>query len=425
MKLKTIISILALFTIFGNAKIVNLDDLSAMITSGEKDYYIWKFISSPNTTTEDAQKAIEQASYINGSMAKAYAKKTGVYIKAGTFCKTSDCAPPPPSNSTVQGNRYFYQGIKFVKSNEIEQALSYFNYSRQITDKPQDRDRATFWVYLLSQDKKYLDMLNESKDVNIYSLLGADFANIEYPKTITPKFKDVKISGFDITDPIHWARLKQKIFDPNTNLDDLAEKFKYDITTPHYSYIRSVATKYTEIYYPLPYRDALRSLPIERQAILYAIARQESRFIPASVSRSFALGMMQIMPFLIKHIASERGESVNLDDIFDPYKALQYSNHHLNYLDKYLHHPLFTAYAYNAGIGFTRRLIRRNDMFKTTGPYEPYLSIERVENAEAREYGKKVLTNYVVYMNKLGSPTRMYPLVQMLNNGTKIDRFRN
>jgi soluble lytic murein transglycosylase len=51
--------------------------------------------------------------------------------------------------------------------------------------------------------------------------------------------------------------------------------------------------------------------------------------------------------------------------------------------------------------------------------------MERIENVEAREYGKKVLTNYVIYMNKLGEPTRILPLVQMLNNGTKIDRFRN
>ncbi len=424
MKLKIILAILAIFAITANAKIVNLDDLSRMITSGEKDYYIWKFISSPNTTTEDAGKAIEQASYINGSMAKAYEEKTGIHIKAGTFCKTSDCAPPPPSNNSVQGNRYFYQGIKFVKNNELQQAINYFDYSRKITDKPQDRDRATFWVYLLSKDKKYLDMLNESKDVNMYSLLGADFVNGKYPETITPKFKDVEISGFDTTDPIHWAKLKQQMFDPSTNLQNLAEKYKYDSTTSHYAYIKSVASKYTEVYYPLPYEKILSPLPTERQALLYAIARQESRFVPASVSRSFALGMMQIMPFLVKHIANERGESVNLDDMFEPQKALQYSNHQLNYLNKYLQHPLFMAYAYNAGIGFTRGLIRRNDMFKS-GAYEPYLSMEKIENLEAREYGKKVLTNYVIYMNKLGVPTRMYPLVQMLNDGTKIDKFRN
>ena len=173
----------------------------------------------------------------------------------------------------------------------------------------------------------------------------------------------------------------------------------------------------------MPYRDIMSQLSKKRQALIYAIARKESRFVPASVSSSFALGMMQIMPFLIKHIAKERGEEIDLNEIFNPRKAIVYANHHINYLATYLHNPLFVAYGYNGGIGFTKRLIMRSDYFRN-GPYEPYLSMEKIENVEAREYGKKVMVNYVIYQNKLGIPARITPYVQVLTTPSETDSFR-
>jgi len=135
------------------------------------------------------------------------------------------------------------------------------------------------------------------------------------------------------------------------------------------------------------------------------------------------LGMMQFMPFLIKHVAKEKGERIDYDDIFQPEKAIEYADFHLDYLNKYLYHPLFVAYAYNGGIGFTKRLIRQKNYFRK-GPFEPYLSMEKMTNVEAREYGKRVLTNYVVYMNKLGKPMRLLPFMQILTEPQLTDRFR-
>ena len=109
--------------------------------------------------------------------------------------------------------------------------------------------------------------------------------------------------------------------------------------------------------------------------------------------------------------------------MFNPRKAIVYANHHLNYLTKYLHSPLFIAYAYNGGIGFTKKLLRKPGYFKK-GPYEPYLSIEKIGNAEAREYGKKVLVNYVIYLNLLGVNARIKPLIDELVYPSKTDSFR-
>jgi soluble lytic murein transglycosylase len=50
--------------------------------------------------------------------------------------------------------------------------------------------------------------------------------------------------------------------------------------------------------------------------------------------------------------------------------------------------------------------------------------MEKMTNIEAREYGKRVLTNYVIYMNKLGKPTRLLPYIEQLTIPSKTDRFR-
>ena len=109
--------------------------------------------------------------------------------------------------------------------------------------------------------------------------------------------------------------------------------------------------------------------------------------------------------------------------MFDPYVAISYANQHMNYLNKSLYHPLFVAYAYNGGIGFTRRSIRKKNLFKK-GIYEPYLSMELIDSIEARDYGKKVLANYVIYANLLGIQTKLSPLLNMLEHPSQTDRFR-
>jgi soluble lytic murein transglycosylase len=58
------------------------------------------------------------------------------------------------------------------------------------------------------------------------------------------------------------------------------------------------------------------------------------------------------------------------------------------------------AYAYNGGIGFVTRKVKPS--FKYDGKFEPFLSMELVAYDESREYGKKVLANYVIYSHLFG-----------------------
>ncbi|RLA69949.1 MAG: lytic transglycosylase domain-containing protein, partial [Epsilonproteobacteria bacterium] len=71
----------------------------------------------------------------------------------------------------------------------------------------------------------------------------------------------------------------------------------------------------------------------------------------------------------------------------------------------------------------TRKLIKNKRNFRK-GPYEPYMSMEKMKNVEAREYGKKVLANYIIYINKLGVTTRLFPLLKTLATPSLTDKFR-
>ena len=329
----------------------------------------------------------------------------------------------PAKNNALNAQTLSLIAMDALRKGNKKVATTYFDYARRKGGEQSAIDQANFWLYQLTGDKGHLKHIIKANDVNFYALVARDILHQSYPNTITPKLSKRKINRFDNKNPIHWAYLKQKIYQPGANLHKLAKAFDSDETVGVYSYIKSNATKTKNLYFPMPYRSIMSKLPKERQALIYAIAKQESRFVPASVSRSFALGMMQFMPFLIDHVAKERGEKIDYDDIFNPNTAIIYANHHLNYLIKYLYSPLFIAYAYNGGIGFTKRLIQRSDYFRQ-GKYEPYLSMEKMTNVEAREYGKKVLTNYVIYLNKLGISARISPYLQVLHKPSRTDAFR-
>ncbi len=329
----------------------------------------------------------------------------------------------PLLDNRLSALSHFKLGLHAIEAKKYTLAQNFFYHSAARATKQWDQDKANFWSYLLSKNEDYVDKLLESTHVNMYTLLAQDIKSIDYAHIKVPHFTKKHKPAYDTTNPLAWRKLKTKINHPHTDLNTLAEQFKYEDTVGIYSFIKAQAQNYTTSYFPMPYRHYLKHLPKKRQAILYALARQETRFIPASISPAFALGMMQFMPFLIKDIAKKKGDHLDEFDLFKPKKALEYGEYHLNYLSKYLKHPLFIAYAYNGGIGFTRKLLRDKNYFRK-GRFEPYLSMERMTNIESREYGKRILVNYVIYMNQLGVKTRITPLIKTLVYPSKTDKFR-
>jgi len=331
----------------------------------------------------------------------------------------------PAKSNMLTYNSNMLLGFNAVLYNKPKVAAIYFEGATRKGYQREQVDRALFWHYLTTKNRSILRKLVKGHEINIYTLLAHDILKLKYPQSITPKLPKAKlISSKAVSSPIYWAKLKKRMFSKKTDLYKLAKRYKSDDSIGYYTYIRSRASRDIEQYFPMPYRDMLSKLPKSRQAILYAIARQESRFVPGAISSSYALGLMQIMPFLIDDIAKKRKEKIDYDDMFDPRTALVYANDHMNYLTKWLQHPLFVAYAYNAGIGYTRRMLGKKKLFQSNKGFEPYLSLERLNNSQANRYGKHVLANYVIYMNKLGVPIRMVDLMQTLHIPAKTDKFR-
>ena len=176
----------------------------------------------------------------------------------------------------------------------------------------------------------------------------------------------------------------------------MSKEFYYSDAMGYYTFMLERASSYKKNIFALPYEEFLDGLSVDEKALIYSIARQESRFINASVSTSFALGAMQIMPFLVKDISKKFKENIKLTDMFIAKENIKYAIYHIEWLRKRLSSPLFISYAYNGGIGFTKRMLKSNLFAKET-QLEPYLSMELVPYDESRKYTKNVMANYVIY----------------------------
>ena len=328
----------------------------------------------------------------------------------------------------LAGKDAFMLGINAVLLNSPKDATRFFARAEAAFDRQDRKDNAVFWLYLLSKNTIYLDKLNQSRDVNIYTLYANELTGASPSVNIvTPTPTKEKVADYDIKDPFLWQKTFKMI--KEMSAEDAAkhsETFNTKETLGHYAYLMEKASGYKDSYFVMPFVDELEDVNATRKALLYAIGRQESRFIPAVISTSYALGMMQFMPFLANHIGKKELAIPNFDqdDMFDPRLALKFADHHLNYLEKYLYHPLFVAYAYNGGIGFTKKMLQRGDLFNE-GEYEPFLSMELVPFAESRDYGKKVLANYIIYLGIVRSSTSISTLFESLKTPSLTDKFRN
>lgn len=325
-----------------------------------------------------------------------------------------------PDNPKLNHFSLFFLGLNALKLHEKDKAITYFDAAYKKAYKQIDKDKVLFWQYLVTQDNKYKQLAEKGYGVDIYTLLLNKKHNnkIMIAKAYEPH------PFYDEKDPFAWEKLRTSLKGKsNEELYALAQIYLYGSSLPHFSYIMAKASDYKEHYFPTPYPKYLKDFSISRKALILAIARQESRFIPTAISRSYALGMMQFMPFLAKAVAKQKKiENFDLEKMFNPQTAYDFANSHLDYLQKYLYNPLFIAYAYNGGIGFTKRLLLSG--FFRKGAYEPYMSMELVPYTESREYAKRVVANYIIYRKIFHDKVDIQKLFEDLLIPQKSDRFR-
>ena len=153
--------------------------------------------------------------------------------------------------------------------------------------------------------------------------------------------------------------------------------------------------------YLAPYRNEFEAAAKAHDvdvALLYGIARQESRFAADIVSSAGAVGLMQLMPGTAKWVAKQLARSdyqpglianAELNTQFGAY----YFKYWLERLDRM---QALAAAAYNAGPG-------RAQAWRPQAPLEGAIWVETIPFNETRDYVKKVLANAVVYGQSLRS----------------------
>ncbi|MDX4048574.1 transglycosylase SLT domain-containing protein [Aliarcobacter skirrowii] len=312
-------------------------------------------------------------------------------------------------NQNLTAYNSFLLGINEVNHNNSKLANNFFKISYKKSFLRSQKDNALFWLFLTSDDKNYLEELANSYDTNLYSLYAKEILN-KYPTNIIYSLDTNKnSSNFNIYDSFAWFDINK---DVRSELNEEKLAKYYDIldtkeTKTHLAYILERYDNFKTQYFLTPYRDIIKEQGIFKELLIYAIARQESRFIPSAISVAGAQGIMQIMPFLSEDIARKLKEPYNIYEQFIPEKNLKYASFHLdNLIKQFDSNPLFVAYAYNGGAGYTKNQLKKG-LFTKTNKYEPFLSMEMISYQETKEYGKRVLANFYIYNNYLNSENKI------------------
>jgi soluble lytic murein transglycosylase len=134
-------------------------------------------------------------------------------------------------------------------------------------------------------------------------------------------------------------------------------------------------------------------------ALLYGIARQESRFIASIVSSAGAVGLMQLMPGTARWVAKQVGRTdYSPALIADAELNTQFGAFYFKYwFERLEQKPALAVAAYNAGPG-------RAQAWRPPAPLEGAIWVETIPFNETRDYVKKVLANALVYAQAFDAP---------------------
>ncbi len=154
--------------------------------------------------------------------------------------------------------------------------------------------------------------------------------------------------------------------------------------------------------YLMPFREQFAAAAREQsvdEALLFGLARQESRFVPDIVSSAGAVGLMQLMPATARWVAKQMGRSdYRTAQIADVGVNTQFGAFYFKYwLERLARQPALAAAAYNAGPN-------RAQAWRNGAPLEGAIWVESIPFNETRDYVKKVLANTMVYAQFLSQP---------------------
>ncbi|MDR3299295.1 MAG: lytic transglycosylase domain-containing protein [Candidatus Accumulibacter sp.] len=156
--------------------------------------------------------------------------------------------------------------------------------------------------------------------------------------------------------------------------------------------------------YPSPFGEWIRAAAREQSlddAWVYALIRQESRFVTQAHSSAGASGLMQLMPATARWVAGKIGlknfQPGRIDDAET--NVLLGTSYLRTVMESLGHHPVLASAAYNAGPGRARR-------WQADHQLEGAVYAETIPFDETRDYVKKVISNVIYYSALFNHPPR-------------------
>lgn len=173
-----------------------------------------------------------------------------------------------------------------------------------------------------------------------------------------------------------------------------------------------------DIRFPLAYQNQIVNAS-QQQGIhpgwAYAVARQESAFMPNIRSHAGAMGLMQVMPATARETARRYNIPLSSNNqVLNPDTNIQLGTAYLNQMmDRFGGNRILATAAYNAGPNRVQRWLENAE-------YLPYdIWIETIPFDETRQYVQNVLTYSVIYADKLNLPTRLVEWHEQIFPGAK------
>ncbi len=175
-----------------------------------------------------------------------------------------------------------------------------------------------------------------------------------------------------------------------------------------------------EVAFPLKMVEYIKTRGLAGDAdplLVAAVMREESSFDPDTISRTGAVGLMQVMPETAEFIAraSARGRPRPYD-LGDPDTNIRMGAWYLAYLwQRTGGDPVDTIAGYNAGLNVVRR-------WRKNYPLDDDEFIESIPYTETRNYTKKVLKSYRAFKSLASLGGQM--LIADNEKGREEDRGR-
>lgn len=147
--------------------------------------------------------------------------------------------------------------------------------------------------------------------------------------------------------------------------------------------------------YPKAYPDEVEAAAREfglDPFLIWSVMRQESHYNPQAVSRSYAQGLMQIIPPTRDEIARALEVAVDWESAFDPALNIRFGVYYLSkMLERFEGDMEFAVAAYNGG-GGTVSTTLGNPLVRSRADFYRWLV-----KAESREFINLVMLNYAIY----------------------------